>query len=75
MKLQVMGAVESVWAVCVTKTEKNLIPFKLYNIEIFSASDEIRVRNENGESAFYPKNWFAPLDVSKTTLSLLEKAA
>ena len=75
MNLQVMGAVDSVWAVCVTKTEKNLIPFKLYNIETYSASDQIKVKNEKGEAAFYPKDWFTPLDVSKNTISLLEKAA
>ncbi len=69
-----MGSVKSTWAVCVKRTDKNLIPLKLYNIEVFSASNEIRVRNEKGEITFYPKNWFAALDVSKTTLHLLEKA-
>ncbi|MEJ7849705.1 MAG: hypothetical protein WKF92_16595 [Pyrinomonadaceae bacterium] len=65
MNLQVMGAVDSVWAVCVTKTEKDLIPFKLYSIETYSASGQIKVNNEKGEAAFYPKDWFTRLDVSK----------
>lgn len=75
MKLNVMGAIATVWAVCVTKQEKNLIPFKLYSIETFSESDEVRLKNESGEIKFYPKEWFAPLEVSEKTLGLLEKAA
>ncbi len=74
MNLKVMGAVATVWAVCVTKKDKNLMPFKLYSIETFSDSDEVRLRNEEGEIGFYPKEWFAPLEVSRKTLSLLEKA-
>ena len=73
--LTVFGAVDTVWAVCLAKSDKNLIPFKLYRIEVFSESDEIRLRNEKGETAQYPKAWFAPLDVSKKTLGIIEKAA
>ncbi len=75
MNLKVMGAVATVWAVCVTKKDKKLTPFKLYSIETFSGSDEVRLKNEMGEVTFYPKDWFAPLEVSKKTLDLLEKAA
>ena len=75
MNLKVLGAADLVWAVCLTKNSKDLIPFKLYRIEVFSDSDEIRSRNENGEIAYYPKAWFAPVEVSKQTLGLLERAA
>jgi hypothetical protein len=73
LKLKVFGASESVWAVCIAKDSKDLIPFKLYRIEVFSGSDEIRSKNEKGRVAYYPKAWFAPVDVSKKTLGLLEQ--
>jgi hypothetical protein len=73
LKLKIVGAVENLWAVCITQKSKNLIPLKLYRIEISKNSEEIKVKNEKGETAFYPKEWFAPLDVSQKTLGLLEK--
>lgn len=73
MKLKVIGAVENIWAVCLTQADENLIPLKLYKIEISEKNDEVKVNNEKGKSKFYPKNWFAPLKVSQSTLGLLEK--
>ena len=73
MNLKVLGAAECVWAVCLTKDSKDLIGFKLYRIEVFSDSDEIRSKNEKGELVYYPKTWFAPVEVSKQTLGLLER--
>ena len=75
MDLKVMGSPETVWTVCIRKDAQDLIPFKLYRIERFSESDEVRSVNENGESAFYPKGWFALVDISKQTLGLLKRAA
>lgn len=75
LKLKIIGAVENVWAVCVTEKSENLIPLKLYCIEIAQNSKVIKVKNEKGETAFYPKEWFVPLDISKKTLGLLEKVA
>ena len=63
-----------IWAVCVTKESTELIPFKLYRIEVYSGSDEIRSTNEKGETKFYPKAWFAQVEVSKKTVGLLEHA-
>jgi hypothetical protein len=74
IKLKVLGASNSIWAVCVSKESKELIPFKLYRIEVFSDSDEIKLINECGKIAYYPKAWFAPVDVPKKTLGLLEHA-
>jgi hypothetical protein len=75
MDLKVLGVADCVWAVCVTKDSKDLIPFKLYRIETFSDSDEVRSKNEKGVLVYYPKAWFAPVEVSKKTLGLLERAA
>jgi hypothetical protein len=75
LNLKIVGAVESVWAVCITQADKNLIPLKLYRIEVSENSEEIKVINEKGETVFYPKNWFAPLDISPKTVGLLKKVA
>lgn len=75
LNLKVVGAVESVWAVCVTQADKNLIPLKLYRIEISQNSAEIKVKNEKGENVIYPKDWFAPLEISTKTIGLLKKVA
>ncbi len=65
LKLKIVGAVENLWAVCITQKSKNLIPLKLYRIETSKNSEEIKVKNEKGETVFCPKEWFAPLDVSQ----------
>lgn len=75
MNLSVLGATDEVWAVCLNKDSKDLIPFKLYLVETFSGSDEVRSKNENGETAFYPKSWFEVVEVSKKTRGLLEGVA
>ncbi len=75
MKLEIVGAVENVWAVCVSKQDENLIQFKLYKIETSANSEKVKTENEQGETKFYPKNWFAPLKISQNIIGLLEKAA
>ena len=75
LNLEIVGAVECVWAVCIKSNDKNLIPRKLYNIEISQKSEEIRVKNEKGETVSYPKEWFAPLEISPKTIGLLKKVA
>lgn len=72
MNLEIIGAVENLWAVCITHADKNLIPLKLYKVEI-SARDEIKVNNEKGETVFCPKTWFAPLNISSKIIGLIEK--
>lgn len=75
LNLEIVGAVKNIWAVCVTQADKNLIPLKLYRIEISEKSENIKVKNERGENAVYPKEWFAPLEISTKTVGLLKKVA
>ncbi|HLA96289.1 MAG TPA: hypothetical protein VK612_11255 [Pyrinomonadaceae bacterium] len=75
MSLNIMGSAETKWAVCLAKDEKALIPFKLYQIEIFSNSEEISVKNEKGKTVYLPKSLFAIVEISKKTSGLLEQAA
>lgn len=70
MNLEIVGAIENLWAVCVTHADKNLIPLKLYKVEI--STKDIKVKNEKGETVFCPKTWFVPLDISSKTLGLIE---
>lgn len=74
MNLGIIGAVESVWAVCVSRKDSNLILFKLYKIEMSPNSEKVKVKNEEGVTEFYPKSWFAPLTISKSIIGLLESA-
>lgn len=67
LKLKVLGSSDLVWAVCVSSDSKDLIPFKLYKIEVFSNSGEIRSKNEKGKIVYYPKEWFATVEMSKKT--------
>jgi len=75
LNLKIIGAAELIWAVCVTQADENLIPLKLYQIDSFANSDEVKVKNEKGETVFCPKTWFARLDVSPKIVGLLEKVA
>jgi hypothetical protein len=73
-RLKVLGAGRHIWAVCLERNDKHLIPFKLYQIETFSDSDEVRLTNEKGLSKFYPKAWFVKVQISKQASGVLEKA-
>jgi hypothetical protein len=73
--LKVLGSGEAAWAVCVTDKAKELVNFKLYQIERFKGSDEVRVRGEQGEYSYFPESWFAPVEVPTRTRDILEKAA
>ncbi len=73
-KLRIFGAEKTAWAVCVSSAAADLVAFKLYRIERFEGSDEVRVSNEDGIVAYYPAAWFAPIDIPVKTLGILEKA-
>lgn len=75
MNLEVLGAVEDTWAVCVTEEDKDLITLKLYHIETISKSGQVRVRKEKGVFSIYPENWFAPVEISRKTRVLLDEVA
>jgi hypothetical protein len=77
MNLEVLGAVEDTWAVCVTEEDKDLITLKLYHIETITRSGQVqvRVRNEKGRFSIYPENWFAPVEIPRKTRVLLDEVA
>ena len=74
MNLEIVGAVEKVWAICIFKNAPDFIPFKVYKIEISDKSEKANVVNENGETVSCPKSWFAPINISVNVQKILEKA-
>jgi hypothetical protein len=42
-------------------------------VEVFRNTDDLKVKNEKGETVFCPKEWFSPLEFSKKTIGLLEQ--
>lgn len=72
--LRVLGAGKASWAVCVSSAAADLVAFKLYKIERFDGSDDVRVSNEDGNFVYYPASWFASIDIPVKTLGILEKA-
>jgi len=72
--LKVLGGGDVAWAVCVSANATDLISFKLYRIERFAGSDDVRVLNERGEVSYYPSSWFARVEVPLQTQGILEKS-
>lgn len=66
---------QNAWAVCVNSEDKDLIPLKLYKVEIFSQLSKVRVINKNGQVQFYPQEWFLPVNFAKNVKSVLEQVA
>lgn len=73
--IEVLGSGESAWAVCITDKAAELVNFKLYRVERFKDSEEVRVCSERGEYSYFPDAWFAPVDVPVRTRNILEKPA
>lgn len=64
---------EEVFAVCLeTDDGKVLVPFKVYRIAL--RGEYVRVIDENGEVAVYPKNFFLPLQLPSETVNALSTA-
>lgn len=74
MNLKIVGAVEQVWAICVSKNAQDFIPFKVYKIETSDKSEKANVVNEKGKIVSCPKKWFIPVDISVSVQKILEKA-
>lgn len=66
---------QNAWAVCVTSEDKNLVPLKLYKVEIFPQLSKAKVINKNGQAQFYPQEWFLPVKFAKNVKSVLEQVA
>ncbi len=64
---------EEIFAVCLeTDDSKLLVPFKVYRIAL--RGEYVRVIDEDGEVAVYPKSFFLPLQLPSETVSALSTA-
>lgn len=64
---------EKVFAVCLETDDRELlIPFKIYQIKL--RGEYVRVVDEKGEVAVYPKNFFLPLQLPSETINALSNA-
>ena len=62
-----------IFAVCLETDDRDLlIPFKVYQIKL--RGEYVRVIDEKGESAVYPKNFFLPLQLPSETINALSNA-
>ena len=61
------------WAVCVTSEDNDLIPLKLYKVEIFPQLSKAKVINKKGKAKFYPQEWFLPVNFAKNVKNVLEQ--
>ncbi len=63
----------AIFAVCLETDDRDLlIPFKVYQIKL--RGEYVRVIDERGESAVYPKNFFLPLQLPSETINALSNA-
>jgi len=64
---------QEIFAVCLETDDRDLlIPFKIYRIKL--RGEYVCVRDELGESAVYPKNFFLPLQLPSETINALSTA-
>lgn len=64
---------DEIFAVCLkTDDSKLLVPFKIYQIKL--RGKHIRVIDEKGEVAIYPKEFFLPLQLPSETVNVLSTA-
>jgi hypothetical protein len=64
---------EETFAVCLETDDRQLlIPFKIYRIKL--RGEYVRVIDEKGEVAVYPKNFFLPLQLPSETINVLSTA-
>ncbi len=75
MDLRVVGdkreKSETVWAICLTGKEENLIPLKLYQVKVFPELNEIEVINEKSENIICPPVYFLQLNLVEKEVDLL----
>ncbi len=64
---------EEVFAVCLeTDDSELLIPFKIYQVKL--RGEYVRVIDEKGEVAVYPKSFFLPLQLASEIVNALSTA-
>jgi hypothetical protein len=66
------------FAVCITKSEPDLEPRKIYQVlpdESAAKDDHLRIRDESGEDYLYPASFFVFIEVPKAAERALLQAS
>lgn len=64
---------QEVFAICLETDDADLlVPLKTYRIAL--RGEYVRVVDEKGEPAIYPREFFLPLDLTREAVSTLTKA-
>jgi len=64
------------WAICVTGSEKNLIPLKIYEVRIRENLSEVEViKDESDLPAIYPHEYFLSIRLLENEVELLNKVS
>ena len=49
------------WAICITNEDEELVPLKLYKIEVYPHLSKVAVTDEEGETLVCPQDYFLPV--------------
>lgn len=54
---------QRMWAIYMEDEDDALVPGRIYEIEVYGGLPQVLVKDDDGESFFCPKDWFAPIQV------------
>lgn len=63
------------WAICISRDEEELVPLKLYKIEVYPQLSKVAVTDEAGETFVCPQDFFLPVEFKQEVTDYLKKVA
>ncbi len=63
------------WAICVSREDDELVPLKLYRVEIYPRLSKVSVTDEAGETLVCPQDYFLPVKFEEEVTDYLKKVA
>ncbi len=63
------------WAICVSREDDELVPLKLYQIEVYPHLSKVAVKDESGETLVCPQDYFLPVKFKEKVTDYLKKVA
>ncbi len=71
---QKAGKIET-WAICVSREDNELVPLKLYRVEVYPHLSKASVTDESGETLVCPQDYFLPVKFEEEITDYLKKVA
>lgn len=63
------------WAICVSRDDDELLPLKLYRVEVYPHLARVAVTDESGETLVCPQDYFLPVKFEEEVTDYLKKVA